>query len=212
MLGEFPGLLLLRRLRSRRRRQRCQIDVTFKKNVRANGMIWEILFYLLATPSALPGKLLCLQASISPPASFRPPSSGEAPSRRRRQPIHRWPGCSTCGPVKLSRKNVLTAGISIYNLKYTSPFKNLHDGITMLNICYPLKQKHKKLRQIHCFKNLHRPLWKGKPSNNLRIGGGSRSVMASTPDSHAGGPGFKSRCSPTNFQPVWRPNPFLYPA
>ncbi len=29
--------------------------------------------------------------------------------------------------------------------------------------------------------------------------GGPRSVMAMTPDSHAGGPGFKSRCCPTNF-------------
>ncbi len=36
-------------------------------------------------------------------------------------------------------------------------------------------------------------------------------VMASTPDSHAGGPGFKSRCRPTNFRPVWSPNPSPYP-
>ncbi len=31
------------------------------------------------------------------------------------------------------------------------------------------------------------------------FGGGPRSVMATTPDSHAGGPGFESRCRPTNF-------------
>ncbi len=42
--------------------------------------------------------------------------------------------------------------------------------------------------------------------------GGLRSVMASTPDSHAGGPGFKSRCRPTNFRPVWSTNPSPYPA
>ncbi len=41
---------------------------------------------------------------------------------------------------------------------------------------------------------------------------GPRSVMASTPDSHAGGPGFKSRCRPTNFRPVWSPNLSPYPA
>ncbi len=41
--------------------------------------------------------------------------------------------------------------------------------------------------------------------------GGPRSVMASTPDSHAGGPGFKSQCRPTNFRPVWSPNPSPYP-
>ena len=40
--------------------------------------------------------------------------------------------------------------------------------------------------------------------NNFNVlvvcgGGGPRSVMAKTPDSHAGGPGFKSRCRPTNF-------------
>ena len=36
--------------------------------------------------------------------------------------------------------------------------------------------------------------------------------MASTPDSHAGGQGFKSRCRHTNFRPVWSPNPSPYPA
>ncbi len=35
--------------------------------------------------------------------------------------------------------------------------------------------------------------------NKLDGGGGPRSVMVTTPDSHAGGPGFKSRCRPTNF-------------
>ncbi len=35
---------------------------------------------------------------------------------------------------------------------------------------------------------------------------GPRSVMASSPDSHAGGPGFKSWCRPTNFRPVWSPS------
>ncbi len=44
------------------------------------------------------------------------------------------------------------------------------------------------------------------------FGGAPRSVMASTPDSHAGGPGFKSRCRPTNFRPVSSPNPSPYPA
>ncbi len=38
------------------------------------------------------------------------------------------------------------------------------------------------------------------------FGGGPRSVLASTPDSHAGGPGFKSWCRPTNFRPVWSPS------
>ena len=42
--------------------------------------------------------------------------------------------------------------------------------------------------------------------------GSLRSVMASSPDSYAGGPGFKSRCRPTNFWPVWSPNPSPYPA
>ncbi len=33
----------------------------------------------------------------------------------------------------------------------------------------------------------------------VHTGGGPCNVMATTPDSHAGGPGFKSRCRPTNF-------------
>ncbi len=41
--------------------------------------------------------------------------------------------------------------------------------------------------------------------------GGPRSVMASTPDSHAGGPGFKSRCRPTNFRAVWSPKSIPIP-
>ena len=41
--------------------------------------------------------------------------------------------------------------------------------------------------------------------------GGPRSVAASTPDSHAGGPGFKSRCHPTNFRPVWSPKSIPIP-
>ena len=43
--------------------------------------------------------------------------------------------------------------------------------------------------------------------HNNGEGAAPRSVMAMTPDSHAGGPGFKSRCPPTK---VWRPNtPFI---
>ncbi len=43
----------------------------------------------------------------------------------------------------------------------------------------------------------HRHVKKFVFKKNYR--GGPRSLMATTPDSHAGGPGFKSRCRPTNF-------------
>ncbi len=39
----------------------------------------------------------------------------------------------------------------------------------------------------------------------VNVQGRPRSVLASTPDSHAGGPGFKSRRRPTNFRSVWSP-------
>ncbi len=45
----------------------------------------------------------------------------------------------------------------------------------------------------------------------LTCWGVPRSEMASTPDSHAGGLGFKSRCRPTNFRPVWSPKSIPIP-
>ncbi len=96
---------------------------------------------------------------------------------------------------------------------------NLHGMSPQLFSKQKTSKNSRKMSDILCMKSniLLSAFFKGEVRKSnfqqyIFFRGGPRSVTASTPDSQAEGPGFKSQCHPTNFRPVWSPKSFPIPS